>query len=261
MQSTVRAKRTASRGCAMRSGWSRWQGSDPVPVACGRETPLSGDQEFPPAWREGVDRMLGLLLPEGSIPDMTGAWRPAPLDDRELIGSSDPADARPADQRGESGPAGPAFLEASTRSTSSAARSPVPGNVYYSGVGIDNKDAEWTCSSTRWRRRWSSSWALRSPWYARRHQPGARRPGFLPRLQGDHRTPEAEFVYQVLSRSWMRYCQVITIFGTAGGSGGGRRRFGVSRGGSARVIADPGEHSGDAAGKWRRTGSLRQIGG
>lgn len=35
-----------------------------IPVACGRETPLVGDHTFPDAWREGVDRGSGLVLPE-----------------------------------------------------------------------------------------------------------------------------------------------------------------------------------------------------
>ena len=34
-----------------------------IPVACGRETPLQGDHEFPAAWREHVDAGAGLVLP------------------------------------------------------------------------------------------------------------------------------------------------------------------------------------------------------
>jgi pyrimidine-specific ribonucleoside hydrolase len=34
-----------------------------IPVACGRESPLAGDQAFPDAWREGVDAGSGLELP------------------------------------------------------------------------------------------------------------------------------------------------------------------------------------------------------
>lgn len=34
-----------------------------IPVACGRETPLAGDHEFPAEWREHVDRGAGLTLP------------------------------------------------------------------------------------------------------------------------------------------------------------------------------------------------------
>ena len=38
-------------------------GEPDIPVACGRETPLSGDT-FPDEWREGVDALLGHDLPD-----------------------------------------------------------------------------------------------------------------------------------------------------------------------------------------------------
>ena len=41
-------------------------GRPEIPVACGRETPLEGDHAFPTAWRERVDDLLGLMLPENS---------------------------------------------------------------------------------------------------------------------------------------------------------------------------------------------------
>ena len=41
-------------------------GRPEIPVACGRETPLAGDHAFPTAWRERVDDLLGLTLPESS---------------------------------------------------------------------------------------------------------------------------------------------------------------------------------------------------
>ncbi|MBN1315816.1 MAG: nucleoside hydrolase, partial [Anaerolineales bacterium] len=41
-------------------------GRPEIPVACGRETPLEGDHTFPTAWRERVDDLLGLTLPENS---------------------------------------------------------------------------------------------------------------------------------------------------------------------------------------------------
>lgn len=37
-----------------------------IPVACGRETPLEGNHEFPAAWREHVDGGAGLVLPTTS---------------------------------------------------------------------------------------------------------------------------------------------------------------------------------------------------
>lgn len=41
-------------------------GRPTIPVACGRETPLAGDHTFPAAWRERVDDLLGLTLPENN---------------------------------------------------------------------------------------------------------------------------------------------------------------------------------------------------
>jgi len=40
----------------------------PIPVACGRETPLAGDHTFPDGWRADVDSMKGISLPVGSNP-------------------------------------------------------------------------------------------------------------------------------------------------------------------------------------------------
>lgn len=37
-----------------------------IPVACGREMPLQGNHTFPKEWRERVDGLLGLRLPENS---------------------------------------------------------------------------------------------------------------------------------------------------------------------------------------------------
>jgi len=37
-----------------------------IPVACGRQTPLVGDHAFPASWRENVDDLFGLTLPENN---------------------------------------------------------------------------------------------------------------------------------------------------------------------------------------------------
>lgn len=41
-------------------------GRPDIPVACGRELPLAGDHAFPTEWRDRVDNLLGLALPENS---------------------------------------------------------------------------------------------------------------------------------------------------------------------------------------------------
>jgi pyrimidine-specific ribonucleoside hydrolase len=39
-------------------------GRPEIPVSCGREIPLEGHHTFPDEWRERVDDLLGLSLPE-----------------------------------------------------------------------------------------------------------------------------------------------------------------------------------------------------
>jgi inosine-uridine nucleoside N-ribohydrolase len=41
-------------------------GRPDIPVACGREKPLVGDHTFPEGWRQAVDNLRGLKLPENS---------------------------------------------------------------------------------------------------------------------------------------------------------------------------------------------------
>jgi inosine-uridine nucleoside N-ribohydrolase/predicted ester cyclase len=43
-------------------------GNPDIPVACGRETPIQGDHVFPMEWRDGMDAMLGLTLPTNPNP-------------------------------------------------------------------------------------------------------------------------------------------------------------------------------------------------
>ncbi|HEX7567723.1 MAG TPA: nucleoside hydrolase, partial [Anaerolineaceae bacterium] len=44
-------------------------GYHPIPVACGREAPLQGNHVYPQAWRDLVDNLVGLTLPDGTNPD------------------------------------------------------------------------------------------------------------------------------------------------------------------------------------------------
>lgn len=47
------------------SGLAMLAGATDLPIACGRETPLQGNHAFPASWRAGVDSLLGLTLPAG----------------------------------------------------------------------------------------------------------------------------------------------------------------------------------------------------
>jgi inosine-uridine nucleoside N-ribohydrolase len=44
-------------------------GHAPIPVACGRDAPLEGNHAFPEAWRDAVDNLAGLNLPNGTNPE------------------------------------------------------------------------------------------------------------------------------------------------------------------------------------------------
>lgn len=49
-------------------------GESGIPVACGRETPLEGGHEFPIEWRNNVDNLAGLDLPDSAeLPQTVGA--------------------------------------------------------------------------------------------------------------------------------------------------------------------------------------------
>jgi pyrimidine-specific ribonucleoside hydrolase len=52
-------------------------GKSGIPVACGRETPLEGDHVFPEPWRTAADEAYGVALPEGG--------KPSPLAAADLI--------------------------------------------------------------------------------------------------------------------------------------------------------------------------------
>ena len=47
-------------------------GQPDIPVACGRETPLEGNHAFPGPWRDSVDGLLGLSLPDGPNQSASG---------------------------------------------------------------------------------------------------------------------------------------------------------------------------------------------
>jgi inosine-uridine nucleoside N-ribohydrolase len=49
-------------------------GKSNIPVACGRETPVAGGHEFPVEWRDSVDSLAGLDLPDSAeLPDERSA--------------------------------------------------------------------------------------------------------------------------------------------------------------------------------------------
>jgi len=116
---------------------------DDVLVTCGRETPLAGNHEFPAEWRQGADDAYGVTIPKGGEPSERSA---ADLI-IDIVQSSDEPVTIVA--------VGPLTNVAGALQKDPSITSNirdifimggavnVDGNVGYSGVGIDNKYAEW----------------------------------------------------------------------------------------------------------------------
>lgn len=124
-------------------GLVKLSGHAEIPVTCGRETPLQGDHEFPSAWRQAVDNAYGVEIPVGGE---ASSLQAADLIVEVLQSSSEPITIVAV---------GPLtnIAEALQRSPEASAQIKeiyimggavdVDGNVGNSGVGIENKYAEW----------------------------------------------------------------------------------------------------------------------
>ena len=125
-------------------GLEALSGYDKILVACGRETPLQGNHAFPDSWREDVDKLLGLTLPESqdTATNLTAV---------ELLASvvqSSPVKVTlltlgPLTNIAEALQNNPALVDNIERIYIMGGAVNVPGNVGASGVGINNNTAEW----------------------------------------------------------------------------------------------------------------------
>jgi len=114
-----------------------------IPVACGRETPLAGDHEFPAAWREHVDNGAGLVLP-------TTARRPSASTAVELITDISKQHEQlpvltlgPVTNLADALLADPSLAARLEPVTLMGGALYVPGNLVCCGAPLDNKVAEW----------------------------------------------------------------------------------------------------------------------
>lgn len=120
------------------------QGYASVPVACGRETPLAGTQEFPAEWRAQVDRLYGLALPPTDR-------QPSPLTAVELILETVSASPEkvtlialgPLTNLAEAFQVDPTLAQRLEMVYIMGGAVDVPGNVGPSSPQIDNPYAEW----------------------------------------------------------------------------------------------------------------------
>ena len=172
-----------------------------IPVACGRETPIEGSQAFPDAWRERADNLNGLRVPEGENP-YTGdsavdllieTVEDAP-DGATILTLGPLTNLAEAVQRD------PAFSEHIEQIYIMGGALEVLGNVGFSGAGIDNQVAEWNIFVDPQAARMvleSGAPVTLVPLDATNKAPITL--DYYFKLAANQRTPEAVFVYDLLS--------------------------------------------------------------
>jgi pyrimidine-specific ribonucleoside hydrolase len=118
-------------------------GKKEIPVACGRETPLVGNHEFPVEWRQTADNAYGVAIPSGgaasnlSAPDLIIDIARNAEEPITIVAVGPLTNVADAIQK----EAGIAANIQEIYIMGGAVN--VEGNVGNSGVGIQNKYAEW----------------------------------------------------------------------------------------------------------------------
>jgi pyrimidine-specific ribonucleoside hydrolase len=171
-------------------------------VACGRETPLQGSHAFPDIWREGVDSLLGLALPEGqdngsrhTATELLASVIQSSLDKVTILTLG------PLTNVAETLQTNPSLVDHIDRIYIMGGAVEVPGNVGASGVEINNSVAEWNIYVDPY----AANVVLQSgvpitlvPLDATNHVPLTAK--FYNGLKGNHTSPEATFVFDVLTQ-------------------------------------------------------------
>jgi pyrimidine-specific ribonucleoside hydrolase len=179
-------------------------GRPAIPVTCGRETPLVGDHVFPPSWRDNVDALAEIEIP-------TNPNRPHSQDAVELIGDTIRETAGelqiialgPLTNLAELFLAEPALAGEIAHLYIMGGAFSVPGNVSDAPeMGIENDVAEWNIYVDPH----AAGLVIGSgapvtfvPLDASNHV--LLDEAFYDRLAADRSTPEAEFVYRVLTEN------------------------------------------------------------
>jgi pyrimidine-specific ribonucleoside hydrolase len=179
-------------------------GRSDIPVTCGRETPLEGNHVFPPSWRDNADSLAGI-----SIPDNPNR----PLDQdathlignliREAAGELEIITLGPLTNLAEAFLAEPALATEIKQLYIMGGAFSVPGNVSDAPeMGIDNSAAEWNIYVDPQAAALvvdSGAPVTFVPLDASNHV--VLDQAFYDRLAGNRATPEAEFIYQVLTQN------------------------------------------------------------
>ncbi len=178
-------------------------GQPDIPVSCGRTTPLQGEHAFPADWRARVDALAGLTLPgnpapvspQSAVDLLTAKIRSMP--DKATI-----ITLGPLTNLAEALQSAPEIKENIEIVYIMGGAVDVPGNVGASHAGIDNSAADWNIYVDPR----AAAIVLQSgvpvtliPLDATNHVPVTA--NFVERLKDHRKTPEAMFVFEVLSQS------------------------------------------------------------
>ncbi len=178
-----------------------------IPVSCGPSRPLRGDHAFPLPWRRDVDNVLGLALPDNPFP-------PSRQDAVELLVST----LRRSPRKVVLVTLGPLTNVAHALQTDPSIANNlemiyimggavnVPGNLRVPGftMDMDNTTAEWNIHVDPHATAIvfaSGAPITLVPLDACNHAPFTNE--FLERLEKDHTTPAADFIFRAVTKSGM----------------------------------------------------------
>lgn len=179
-------------------------GRPEIPVTCGRETPLKGDHVFPPSWRENVDALARVAIPANpSQPNNLAATGFIAKAIADAGGELLIITLGPLTNLAEAFLADPALAQEIEQLYIMGGAFSVPGNVTDAPeMAINNTSAEWNIYVDPH----AAGLVVDSgapitfvPLDASNHVPLDE--AFYEQLEADRATPEAEFVYRVLTEN------------------------------------------------------------
>ena len=175
-----------------------------IPVACGRDTPLQGDHFFPDTWRDEADSFSGITIPVNPNQPYSQDAKNLILDAiQEASGNLEIIALGPLTNLAELFLEDPAQAESIQHIYIMGGAFNVPGNISDAPeLEIDNTAAEWNIFADPYAARVviaAASPVTLLPLDASNH---VRLDDlFYQRLEDNRSTPEADFVYQLLSEN------------------------------------------------------------
>ena len=176
-------------------------GEEGIPVACGRETPLEGDHTFPDSWRRSVDNLSGIEIL--ASPETPSEGSAIGLLVELVTTAEEPVTVLtlgPLTNVGEALEAHPELADAVEMIYVMGGAVDAPGNIHDSSIG--NDVAEWNLYVDPH----AAALTIASgapvtlvPLDATNDVPVTFR--FYDKLEAKHRTPEATFVFDLLTKN------------------------------------------------------------